>query len=56
MKDAPRWAAISPYATFINAGTNNDGYTKEGITFPNTQVQLALEKQVRQPTFHTEVL
>jgi len=28
------------------AGTNNDGYAKEGITFPNTELQLALEKQV----------
>jgi len=23
LEDVPRWAAISPYATFLNAGTNN---------------------------------
>lgn len=43
---APRWAAISPYCTILNAAINNDGYTKEGITFPSKHAQMALEKQV----------
>ena len=28
----PRWANLPPYATFLNAGTNNDGFTKEGLS------------------------
>ena len=31
LQDVPYWAGVSPYATFLNAGTNNDGHTKEGI-------------------------
>ena len=46
LKDVPRWAAVSPYCTILNCGVNNDGFTKEGITFPSKNAQLALEKQV----------
>ena len=47
MTDVPRWAAVTPYCTIKNIGINNDGFTKEGITFPSKNAQLALEKQVR---------
>ena len=46
LADVPRWAAVSPYCTVLNIGINNDGFTKEGITFPSRHAQLALEKQV----------
>jgi acyl transferase domain-containing protein len=44
--DTPRWANVSPYCTIKNIGINNDGFTKEGITFPSKHAQLALEQQV----------
>ena len=37
---------LSLIFAYQSAGTNNDGFTKEGITFPNTDLQLTLEKQV----------
>lgn len=48
--DVPRWAAVNPYCTVLNCGINNDGFTKEGITFPSKNAQLALEKQASFPT------
>ena len=48
--DVPRWAAVSPYCTVLNCGINNDGFTKEGITFPSKNAQLALEQQVSSNT------
>ena len=46
LADTPRWADVSPYCTIRNIGINNDGFTKEGITFPSRHAQLALEQQV----------
>lgn len=42
----PRWTAKEPYAQIVNIGTNNDGHTKEGITFPSATAQGALARQV----------
>ena len=36
------WAARPPYAAVLGAGTNNDGHTREGITFPSAAAQAAL--------------
>ena len=41
----PRWAAREPYAQVVNIGTNNDGHTKEGITFPSSHAQGSLARQ-----------
>lgn len=35
-----------PYAQVVNIGTNNDGHTKEGITFPSAEAQGQLARQV----------
>jgi len=48
---APRWAARDPYARVVNIGTNNDGHTKEGITFPSSDAQGQLARQVPPPPF-----
>ena len=53
LADVPRFAALSPYTTVLNAGTNNDGWTKEGITFPNQEAQKALERRVRDALWST---
>lgn len=42
----PRWSVREPYAQVINIGTNNDGHTKEGITFPSADAQGELARQV----------
>ena len=44
--DAPRWGLRTPYGRVLNIGTNNDGYTKEGITFPSSEAQGALARLV----------
>ena len=41
------WAARSPYARVLACATNNDGHTKEGITFPSGPAQRALAQEVR---------
>lgn len=46
LKDTKKWANIPAYATFLNAGTNNDGYTPQGIMFPSSEMQRKLEEQV----------
>ena len=46
LRDTKRWADIPAYATFLNAGTNNDGYTPQGIMFPSSEMQRKLEEQV----------
>ncbi len=47
----PRWAARDPYARVVNIGTNNDGHTKEGITFPSSDAQGQLARQVGSDVF-----
>ena len=41
------WAARHPYAQVLACATNNDGHTKEGITFPSGPAQKALAQEVR---------
>ena len=41
------WAMRQPYAQILNIGTNNDGHTKEGITFPSAEAQGTLARQVQ---------
>ncbi len=45
--DIGRWAARPPYARVLACATNNDGHTKEGITFPSGPAQKALAQEVR---------
>ena len=40
------WAARRPYARVLGAGVNNDGHTREGITFPSAAAQRALARRV----------
>ena len=40
------WAARHPYAQVLACATNNDGHTKEGITFPSGPAQKALAQEV----------
>ena len=40
------WAARAPYARVLACATNNDGHTKEGITFPSGPAQRALAQEV----------
>ena len=40
------WAARHPYAEVLACATNNDGHTKEGITFPSGPAQKALAQEV----------
>ena len=44
--NVPRWAPRTPYGRILNIGTNNDGYTKEGITFPSSEAQGTLARLV----------
>ncbi len=44
--DIPAWALKSPVATILGIATNNDGYTKESITFPSSDAQTDLARQV----------
>ena len=41
-----RGAARAPYARVLACATNNDGHTKEGITFPSGPAQRALAQEV----------
>ena len=41
------WAARHPYAQVLACATNNDGHTKEGITFPSGPAQKALAQEVK---------
>ena len=43
----PRFAHCPPRATILACGTNNDGRTKEGVTFPSGPAQRALAAAVR---------
>ena len=40
------WAARHPYGQVLACATNNDGHTKEGITFPSGPAQKALAQEV----------
>eukprot|EP00884_Botryococcus_braunii_P022876 jgi/Botrbrau1/9272/Bobra.180_1s0029.1 len=42
----PVWFAKPPVARILGIATNNDGYTKESITFPSTDAQKHLARQV----------
>jgi Beta-ketoacyl synthase, C-terminal domain len=42
----PSWAAKPPLATIVGIATNNDGFTKESITFPSQKAQRELFRQV----------
>eukprot|EP00884_Botryococcus_braunii_P006103 jgi/Botrbrau1/15494/Bobra.43_2s0111.1 len=44
--DIPAWALRSPVATILGIATNNDGYTKESITFPSSDAQTDLARKV----------
>ncbi|EIE22203.1 ketoacyl-synt-domain-containing protein [Coccomyxa subellipsoidea C-169] len=46
LSEAPVWAPRRPYARVLACATNNDGHTKEGITFPSGPAQKALAQQV----------
>jgi hypothetical protein len=48
---AAAWSPRAPYARVLACATNNDGHTKEGITFPSGAAQQALAKQARSPVF-----
>lgn len=43
---APCWTAKGPIAAIRGIATNNDGYTKESITFPSSVAQTKLARQV----------
>ena len=43
----PAWCPRLPYARALACATNNDGFTKEGITFPSGPAQQALAQQAR---------
>jgi fatty acid synthase len=40
------WSARRPCARVLACATNNDGHTKEGVTFPSGAAQMALAQQV----------
>ena len=42
----PAWCPRPPYARVLACATNNDGHTKEGITFPSGPAQKALAQEV----------
>jgi fatty acid synthase len=42
----PCWVTQPPLCRILAVMTNNDGYTKEGITFPSGQAQAELSAQV----------
>ncbi|EIE23140.1 hypothetical protein COCSUDRAFT_47508 [Coccomyxa subellipsoidea C-169] len=46
LSDIPVWASRHPYARVLACATNNDGHTKEGITFPSGPAQKALAQEV----------
>ena len=40
------YACRSPYAQIVGIGTNNDGFTDKGITFPSGEAQRELGTSV----------
>ncbi len=46
LNDVPSWVSKPPLATILGIGTNNDGYTRESITFPSGPAQAFLARQV----------
>ena len=42
----PAWSPRPPYARVLACATNNDGHTKEGVTFPSGPAQRALAQEV----------
>lgn len=46
LDDIPTWTSRHPYARVLACATNNDGHTKEGITFPSGPAQKALAQEV----------
>ena len=42
-------ACRSPYAHIVGIGTNNDGFTEKGITFPSGEAQRELGTSVGKP-------
>jgi fatty acid synthase, animal type len=46
LSDVPSWVSKPPLATILGIGTNNDGYTRESITFPSGPAQAFLARQV----------
>ena len=51
--DVPTIIPREPYARVLGIGTNNDGHTEQGITFPSGEAQKALGTAVR---FKTHIL
>lgn len=47
MDFVPCWTAKGPIATIRGIAINNDGYTKESITFPSSAAQTTLARHVR---------
>ena len=43
---AAAWWPRQPYACVLASATNNDGHTREGITFPSGAAQRALAQEV----------
>lgn len=52
LNDIPTWASRHPYAQVLACATNNDGHTKEGITFPSGPAQKALAQEVLPWSLH----
>lgn len=46
VQDVPWIVPHDPYCTIMAIGTNNDGYTPQGITFPSGESQYELGMQV----------
>lgn len=42
-------ACRTPYAQIVGIGTNNDGFTDKGITFPSGEAQRELGTSVGEP-------
>lgn len=43
---SPHWVVQPPICNILGVGMNNDGFTKEGLTFPNGEAQTALSQKV----------
>lgn len=46
MNYMPSWTAKGPIPMIVGIAMNNDGYTKESITFPSQKAQKKLFRQV----------
>lgn len=57
VQDVPWIVPHDPYCTIMAIGSNNDGYTPQGITFPSGESQYELGTQVSivstLPGYHT---